>query len=276
MDWSLVLLSQGIQSTILASADESNWELQVPAEQLSRAAEAIELYRRENRRWRWRQTVFQSAYLFDWGSLAWVTLLGVLFWLQASAGLEPAGILDSKAVSQGQWWRLFTATWLHADLGHLATNAVLGLILLGFTMGRYGTGLGLLAAYLTAPAGNLASMMLSSGRHLSLGASGMVMGCLGLLAAQFWKAPSGSRVAPKYILSGWLAGIMLFVLLGLSPDSDVLAHGGGFVFGVILGVPLAAFREPAKSRAVDILCGLVFVILTVLPWWLALRSQAAG
>ena len=37
--------------------------------------------------------------------------------------------------------------WLHADVGHFATNATFGLVLLGLVMGRYGTGVGLLAAH---------------------------------------------------------------------------------------------------------------------------------
>ncbi len=87
--------------------------------------------------------------------------------------------MDGAAVAHGQWWRLFTAIWLHADLAHLATNATIGLLLLGLAMGRYGTGAGLLAAYLAGAGGNLVAGLISLQPHRSLGASGMVIGCLG-------------------------------------------------------------------------------------------------
>ena len=36
-----------------------------------------------------------------------------------------------SAARAGEWWRAFTATWLHADPAHLAMNAILGALLLG-------------------------------------------------------------------------------------------------------------------------------------------------
>src|SRR5213078_4135285 len=155
--------------------------------------------------------------------------LALFYWLQAHLDLQAAGLMHSTAVAHGQWWRLFTAIWLHADLGHLAANASIGLVLLGFAMGRYGTGTGLLASYLAGAGGNVAAWLLSLEQHRNLGASGMVMGSLGLLAAQslsLWKQDPAAR---KYLLSGIGGGLMLFILFGLTPGTDVMAHFGGFV-----------------------------------------------
>ena len=112
----------------------------------------------ENREWRWRAEVFHTGLLFDWVSAAWMVLLVVLYWLNAvRIDLKTGGVLDTEALAHGQWWRLFTAMWLHADLTHLASNAMFGFILLGLAMGRYGTGFGLLAAYLAGAGGNVCS-----------------------------------------------------------------------------------------------------------------------
>src|SRR5207302_9946394 len=115
------------------------------------------------------------------------------------------GLLDAAAVSKGQWWRLFTAIFLHADIGHLAMNMSIGLVLLGLTMGRLGTGVGLLAAYLTGVGGNILTWLIYSGDHRSLGASGMIMGCVGLLAVQSVSTDRGPNKL-KYILSGVIGG----------------------------------------------------------------------
>lgn len=80
--------------------------------------------------------------------------------------------------------RIFTATWLHADAGHLATNTVFGFIFVRLVMGRYGPGVGLLAAFLAGVGGNLTIWWVYGGQPRGLGASGVVMGARGLLVVQ--------------------------------------------------------------------------------------------
>jgi len=269
MDWSLVLLSQGIESRI-EFAEESGWQLLFASEEHARALEAIRLYQVENRRWGWRKEVFEGGLLFDWTSLAWVLLAVFFFCLNESRpNLSPAGIMDSVAVSHGEWWRLFSAVWLHADVGHLAENATIGLVLLGLVLGRFGTGTGLLMAYLAGAGGNLFVWLFAPKPHYSRGASGMVMGALGLLAAQSFSSRSPHQ--RKYIVTGVLGGLMLFVLFGLTPGTDVVAHLGGFVCGVIGGALLALVPAFAQNLIANLVSGLAFIALVVWPWWLALR-----
>jgi len=310
LDWSLVLLSQGIEPIIDYGEQDAGWGLVVPAHDYENARTALHLYQLENRRWPWRRELFQPGLLFDWGSLAWAGLLVVFFWMETRSDLRLAGVLDAAAASRGQWWRLFTAVWLHADLAHLAGNAVLGFVLLGLAMARHGTGAGLLAAYLAGVGGNVAAWLFSPGSHLSLGASGMVMGALGLLAIPLFRPRSArpraavpNRVAPlrdgaaaldtgeprspqiqggpprttrralRYVVSGVLGGVLLFVLLGLSPGTDVVAHAGGFISGVLLGALMRFIPGLARKPKANLLGGLLFVLLVLWPWWLALRHQ---
>ena len=271
MDWSLVLISQGIESTIVRQEEGPGWFIDVPGEDGVRATEAIRLYQSENRSWGLRREVFRPGLLFDWVSVAWMILICGFYWINARrVDLEPAGILDTVALAHGQWWRLFTAIWLHADLAHLASNATFGVVLLGLAMGRYGTGTALLAAYLAGAAGNLLSWASSTSPHLGLGASGMVMGCLGLLAMQSLAMWRRSSRAGKEFLAGLLGGVMLFVLLGLTPGTDVVAHFGGFATGLILGAFLAPFLRRVRKPLPNLLGGSCFVALVLWPWWLAL------
>ncbi len=273
MDWGLVLVSQGIEATIQEAEDGTSWGLVVAAEDYERALSAIGQYRLENRGWPWQQPVLQQGYLFDWGSLAWVLLVALFFWLEEREGLRWVGMLDSAQLARGQWWRLFTAVWLHGDAGHLAANSTLGFVLLGLAMGRYGTGVGLLAAYLAGVGGNLAAWLGALAPHRSLGASGMVLGCLGLLAAQSFAMRARNPAATKLTVSGLLAGLMLFVLLGLTPGTDVVAHFGGFLTGVLLGAVLTQVPSVARRAGVNLLCGLAFGALVVVPWWLAFGRE---
>jgi membrane associated rhomboid family serine protease len=272
MDWSLVLLSQGIESTIESPESGSGWGLRVQSRDHEPALKAIRQYHLENRAWPWQQRLLRPGLVFDWGSLAWALLLLVFYGLDAQRGLQSVGLMDSVAVSHGHWWRLFTAVWLHADLAHLGTNATIGLALLGLAMGRHGTGPGLLAAYLSGVSGNVAGWLLAAEPHRSLGASGMVMGSLGLLAAQSFSPRRQSPQATRHLVSGVLGGIMLFVLLALTPGTDIVAHTGGFLSGLLLGGALALASASIQEGWVNLAAGAAFAILVILPWWLAFRA----
>ena len=275
MDWSLALISQGIESTVHRSEDRPGWVVQVSSFEYEAAVETIRLYHAENRGWGLRREVFQPGLLFDWVSIIWSALLCAFYWLHESRDqMRSSGVLDTLAIDHGQWWRLFTAIWLHADLAHLASNAMFGFLLLGFTMGRYGTGVGLLGAYFAGAAGNVLSWLCSSQPKLGLGASGMVMGCVGLLAIQsisLWrKHPGPSRA----LTTGLAGGGFLFLLLGVAPGTDVVAHFGGFASGLLLGIILNHWLPTLRKPLTNLICALVFVILVLWPWWMAMTRAA--
>jgi rhomboid protease GluP len=274
MDWSLVLASQGIEHSL--DRDEAiGWTLTVAETDYETALAQIRLYRMENRHWRWRRLVFQPDLFFDWSSLAWVGLnIFFYWWSENSADLRTTGMMDGEALGNGEWWRLFTATWLHADLAHLAMNMLFGFLFLGLVMGRYGPGVGLLAAYFAGVGGNYVAWLVYGETHRGLGASGVVMGALGMLAVQsitLLKRRNGN--AFRIFASGVFAGVLLLVLLGFSPEADVVAHLGGFVTGLLLGSLLAFAPRMIHRPLVNLIAGIMFTVLTFLPWWWALAHQ---
>lgn len=273
MDWSLVLASQGIEH-IIDHDEENGWTLSTSAADHAAALAHIQQYRLENRHWRWRQPVLQPGLVFDWSSLAWVLLVvGFYGWSRLRAGVENLGLMTHAALTQGEWWRLFTATWLHANPPHLAMNAVFGFLFLGLVMGRYGAGVGLLAAYLTGVGGNLASGWIHGPALRGLGASGVVMGALGLLTFPPLNLPKLSKgLASRLVFGALLAGGLIFVMVGTDPKADVVAHVGGFVTGWLFGLGLTRISRFTQLASVNLVAGILFVGLVILPWWLALRS----
>jgi membrane associated rhomboid family serine protease len=271
MDWSLVLASQGIEHGMERDA-ETGWSLTVSEADYEQSLAHIHQYRLENVHWRWRRPVFQPGWFFDWSCLAWV-LLVVFFhgWSEAHTGFRILGRMDGAALSHGEWWRLFTATWLHADLAHLAANAVFGFLFLGLVMARYGPGVGLLAAYIAGLGGNLLAWLVYDEMHRGLGASGVVMGALGLLAIQSF-AVLKKRNANTFRLfaAGILAGVLLFMLLGVNPETDVVAHLGGFITGLLLGLLLALTPRLVQRPRINLAAGVLFAAFVILPWWYAL------
>jgi rhomboid protease GluP len=275
MDWSLVLASQGIEH-VVGWDETTGWTLAVAKAEHEKALSQIRLYRMENLQWRWRQPVFQPGLFFDWSSLAWV-LLNILFywWSEARADLRTLGMMDGSALAHGEWWRLFTGTWLHADIAHLVTNMVFGFLFLGLVMGRYGPGVGVLAAYLAGVGGNLFAWWVYGENHLSLGASGVVTGALGLLAVQSATLLKRRNATTfRLFAAGITGGLLLFVLLGFSPESDVVAHAGGFICGLLLGAPLAFASKVVHRPWLNLVAGSLFTALIILPWWRALTCAS--
>lgn len=274
MDWSLVLASQHIECVIEPPGEAHGWALLVEARDHARARAAIEQYRLENRGWVWGERLSKFDLRFQWSSLVWCAAMAAFYVLSTTSGraLLPAGRMDSTAAGHGEWWRLFTAVWLHADIGHLMANLTTGLLVLGLVMGRYGIGGALLAAHLAGAGGNLAGLLLYPHPYKGVGASGVVMGGLGMLAVQSLGLWRRSPQAARLILTGVIAGALLFVLLGLDPRSDVVAHLGGFVSGLVLGALLATIpRNILLHPWINLALGLALAGLSLLTWGLALR-----
>lgn len=279
MDWSLVLASQGIETIIDRDAEAGTWQLRVQDPDYSPALRAIRQYLTENKARRWQQELPYSDLILDWRSVVPMLFLVLLHAVQVTgrAPLHAVGMMSTKAVLAGEWWRLLTAVSLHSDASHLAANATTGLLMVGLAMGAYGPGIGLLAPFLAGVIGNLAGLAFYGPNHLGLGASGMVMGAIGLLAAQS-TILFRRGLAPRYLaVRSVLSGCFLLLLLGFSPEEhvDILAHVAGFVSGLGLGALLAWSPDRVlRSARWNGIAGLATAALLLGPWWLALRQGA--
>jgi membrane associated rhomboid family serine protease len=274
MDWSLVLASQEIHPIIEPPRDTRAWSLLVEPGHYDRAIAAIQQYRLENRGWAWRHELPGAALEIHVGALFWCLFLAFAHWAVTfvQPQLNAAGRMDSLRVRAGEWWRLFTAVLLHADLAHLLANATFGVVILGFAMARFGAGVTLLATYLAGAFGNVAGLLLYDRPYTGVGASGMMMGALGLLCIHSLGLWRQSPKAARYVISGVVAGFLLFILFGFSPGSDILAHFGGFVAGLGFGGFLSlAPQRTIEKRSLNIagLCCLALAV--VVTWVLALR-----
>lgn len=267
MDWSLVLISQSISSKLQADSAGGHW-LEVAAEDEARAEEILRLYREENRRWRWQRRIPTTPFVFHWGSLVWVALIVVLHLVaEPRTTLHEAGVMRAEAVLKGDWWRPITAVTLHGDYGHLASNAMFGFIFLGVAMGYWGVGLALLASLMAGVVGNFAGWIFYPASQSIVGASGMIMGAIGLLAVI--PAPVGSlrRLTFQMLLRTLTPAVFLFVMMGFAPSSAWICHAGGFIAGVLFGLLLFPLRRrPQLRERLSKPALLVAVIIFAVAW----------
>lgn len=273
MDWSLALASQQIPCVIRPPAGERGWSLEVDPTDALAALRTLRAYHVENRRSQGFLTPGVGPFLFHAGVLAWCLLLIAVHWAAEAPGsrLHDMGRFVTAAVARGDWWRPLTATFLHSGLDHLAANLTSGLLLLGLAMGRYQAGPALLGSLLAGSLGNLLAWWWRGHDYIGLGASGVVMGALGMLTVSLLTDLRAARVSRGTVTRGLLGGSLLFVFLGTSPTSDILAHAGGFLCGGALAATLGFAPRPITGRRADLATVALYLVLTAGAWFAALR-----
>ena len=177
--------------------------------------------------------------------LVWAMVVLAMYAVQSgSPGVwEAAGALDSQALfDRGEWWRVATALFLHADLGHVLANAVSGFFVFSAVVSTMGRLRGWLLLALAAAAGNLAVAALNyPGPYRSIGASTAVFAGLGLLTGRAVRVLCGENGQFRWraLLVPLAAGVTLLGLFGAGGlRTDVVAHATGFAAGLVLGASL--------------------------------------
>lgn len=146
-----------------------------------------------------------------------------------------------------EWWRPFTALFMHADTGHLLSNLSMG-ILFGLLCSK---SMGALLAWTLIILGGVSGNLLTSWSyipevHRSLGASTAVFAAIGVLTGH--GAAETLRDRSKVTLFRrslpLLGGLVLLGMYGFGPDprTDILAHVWGFFCGAILGLVTGAIQ----------------------------------
>lgn len=155
----------------------------------------------------------------------------------------------------GQWWRLFSATFVHFGIIHLALN-MLALYQNGRTIERlFGSGRFLLLYVFAGLSGSLTSLLWNPEVN-SAGASGAIFGIFGGLLA-FVVNPRND--VPKDVMAEHRNSTLLFAAYSLfygfaHSGIDNAAHlgglAGGFAMGLVLARPLNAEHrsQPGWSR----------------------------
>jgi len=145
----------------------------------------------------------------------------------------PLTVLDA------QWWRLFTAMFLHGGMTHLLMNMV-SLYLIGRGAEMYFDKKSYLSIYLfSGLIGGLASLYVHP-VSVGVGASGAIFGVFGALAGFFLAHREKIATHTKAFMKEFAVIIGINLVIGFAIESvDVSAHIGGLIIGFIGGFMLS-------------------------------------
>ncbi|PZM81306.1 MAG: hypothetical protein DKT66_19005 [Candidatus Melainabacteria bacterium] len=159
------------------------------------------------------------------------------------------GILERTDVMNGQWWRLLTYLFLHANISHALLNIV-GLFWFGrMAVNIYGPGR-FLFIYLAAGMLSGMSHVLLAPEMPAVGASGAIMGIFGAVAAGIWRLKDSLPRGVRRQELSWMLGLALsqIVLDHYMPHVAAMAHLGGLVFGFLIGLLL----QPKPQKKLNV------------------------
>ncbi len=155
------------------------------------------------------------------------------------ATLVLMGAKVNDRIARGDYWRLLTATFLHANLIHIFFNGY-ALYALGPETERiYGTWRFLGLYVLAGLAGSLASYLMSPA--ISVGASGAIFGMIGGLGVFYYlnRATLGDFGKAQVQNMVTIAMVNLFIGFAAQGTIDNWGHMGGLVGGALAGLTLA-------------------------------------
>lgn len=178
-------------------------------------------------------------------------------------GVDPSVLLRlggkfGPLIYAGEWWRLVTACFLHGGLIHIGFN-LWCLFDLGPAVESLFSTPKFIFLYLATGVAGFVFSLLWSPFQLSIGASGAILGLIGvLIGASFHHGGLGKDYRGQ--LWKWVIYIAIFGLL--MPGVDNAAHAGGLVSGIVLGYVIPE-GEP-DTRAEDNLWSAVAVFCVII------------
>jgi rhomboid protease GluP len=176
-------------------------------------------------------------------------------------------------VRRGEWWRLFSAAFLHIGLVHVAVNLWVLYVLGPFLEKILGSARFLVLYGISALAGSLASVWVSRA-GLSAGASGALWG---LMVAAFALSLRPQGLLPQAV-ADTLRGrtwqpLVVNTVISFVPGIDLFAHfGGGIAGGALVLSGFLGSARPPLVRAAAAILGLAMALALVLallhgrPW----------
>jgi rhomboid protease GluP len=182
--------------------------------------------------------------------------------ITVGSGLLRLGAKVNALIGLGEFWRLLTAMFLHADLMHLIFN-MMALYILGRDIERFFGKSKFLAIYFVSGLiGSAASFAFVD--SVSVGASGAIFGLMG---ANLYLYKLNPLVYKRIYGSDLLILIGVNLVLGfIRPNIDMAGHIGGLIGGFVIASAIRLSYEKwwSPKRTLYYLLSIVLLVAPVL------------
>ncbi len=176
-----------------------------------------------------------------------VTFGGVDMMSPSAKKLLEFGAVNRTTVMNGDWWRLFTNTFLHAGLYHIIYN-IFGIVLAGIAVEPILGRKRFVVLYVLAALGGSIASIWWYPDAISVGASGAILGCFGAIMVLAFTPvfETGGRVLMLMIYGGFAGLTILFGFI--VPNVDNAAHIGGLLTGAVVALFMYLFSKESMHE----------------------------
>ena len=187
--------------------------------------------------------------------------------LGASVGVTQLPNGDLVGIATGQYWRLFSAIFLHAGLIHIAFNAYALWIFGSVVEQELGHLRFTLIFFTTGIFASAASYAFGPYYAVGVGASGAIFGVFGAFVAYNYRRRHLAIAAAR--LRSAMALVLVNMLIAFTiPGIDWRAHVGGFVAGLAAGFVAEGAGTPSQRRTILIagFAGILIAAVALTVW----------
>jgi len=185
------------------------------------------------------------------------------------AAVDLGGLVPVYIATRHQYWRLFTAMFLHASLFHILFNMWALYVVGSYLEAVAGRGKYLIIYFVSGLAGNVLGYLFGPPNSVMIGASTAIFGLFGALFVYSYN--NRHTMAGMMLRNiGFIIAINL-VFTFMSPSISWQGHIGGLVGGVAVMEALSLFgrkdpRAPFEARDLSALALVVAVLVVAVVW----------
>lgn len=200
------------------------------------------------------ETKFVQNYLskskFSYGIESVIIVLGLcltaslLYW-NPHLGVSKLLAASYSTVLEGEYWRLFTTSFVHGGIEHLLSNSLM-LCFLTY----YGSFIGIIVSFFMAMITNLIVLKIYGGSTSLVGASGVVYYLWGFWMILYMFVQTQYSLIGRSLRMGAVF-LVLLVPTEYQPTTSYLAHGVGFILGVLVGLIYYGFNR-SRFKAFEV------------------------
>ena len=184
------------------------------------------------------------------GTIFVMTLASMIYWQapESIANLLPA--VQSQVFNQHQWWRIFTALFIHADLEHLLSNMFMLWVFSFFTFGYFGVSIYPTVSLISAAVVNAIAITTYGPDTQLLGASGLVYVLGGFWLSLYFLIQRQYPTVNRLIRVVGI-GLMIFAPTTFVPTTSYRTHALGFAIGLMTGL-LYFYKNKKQIRSHEV------------------------
>ncbi len=227
-----------LKNDIISAKDDMDFFINITSDINSKTEEKNKLFERTFR----KKTIFVTYALI---------VINIIIFLLSVAKLIDVNDFSMNLwyLKNGEWYRLLTAAFFHADTIHLFCN-MYSLYVIGTQLENVLGKMKFIVVYIiSAIVGSLMSGVLNGIGVTSIGASGAIFGLMGaiLYFGYHYRLYLGSVMTSQIIPI-----ILLNLIIGFSiPNVDNFAHIGGLIGGLFAGMAVGVEGKTTKNDSIN-------------------------